>query len=150
MKLSCALLIITASFVKGQKVRGSSPETNRNDLLRDSHLVSKLVDKTSIHILDKNLDGDRTDKCDGYYGYERYQNARCRTNSGKEGDDGDEYDSYEGYTTDECEQKCYNDQDCTGFEWNKKKVCEIWYYQSHEHRVEWVEKSKDSYCYWWK
>mmetsp|Transcript_42681 Transcript_42681/g.83907 ORF Transcript_42681/g.83907 Transcript_42681/m.83907 type:complete len:151 (-) Transcript_42681:291-743(-) len=150
MKLSCALLIITASSVKGQKVRGSSPETNRNDLLRDSHLVSKLVDKTTIHILDKNLDGDRTDKYDGYDGYDRYQNARCRTDSGREGDDGEEYNLYKGYTKDECEQKCYNDYECTGFEWNKKKVCEIWNYESDNFRVEWVERSKGSYCYWWK
>mmetsp|Transcript_42680 Transcript_42680/g.83905 ORF Transcript_42680/g.83905 Transcript_42680/m.83905 type:complete len:149 (-) Transcript_42680:291-737(-) len=148
MKLSCALLIITASSVKGQKVRGSSPETNRNDLLRDSHLVSKLVEETTIHTpIKKNHSADQ---CDGYDGYERYQNARCRTESGREGEDGEEYDLYKGYSRDKCEEKCRNDYDCTGFEWNKKKVCEIWNYESDNFRVEWVERSKGSYCYWWK
>ena len=145
MELSCALLIIAASSVKGQDIRVSSQKVNGNDLLHDNHLVAHLVPKGAEEFEDSST-------FQPFY-YSKYKNVRCRTDDMEEGDEGnkscDDYRMYKNYgSLDKCEEKCSEDPKCTGFEWNRKENCEIWKSESQCNCTEKTKKKYKSVCYW--
>jgi len=81
--------------------------------------------------------------------YKKYKDSRCRTDEGKQGKTGEQYDTYNyipyQYDKDKCEEKCSGDPSCTGYEFKKHRVCEIWHEKSKKHKT---HKEKGAYCYW--
>jgi len=122
------LFIIAASSVESQNLP--------NDMLQDNHLISNgMTDGLQKH--------HKKPK------YKKYKNSRCRTDEGKQGKTGEQYDTYNyipyQYDKDKCEEKCSGDPSCTGYEFKKHRVCEIWHETSKKHKT---HKEKGAYCYW--
>eukprot|EP00588_Corethron_pennatum_P035629 CAMPEP_0194345918 /NCGR_PEP_ID=MMETSP0171-20130528/105131_1 /TAXON_ID=218684 /ORGANISM="Corethron pennatum, Strain L29A3" /LENGTH=228 /DNA_ID=CAMNT_0039112971 /DNA_START=71 /DNA_END=758 /DNA_ORIENTATION=+ len=116
MKLVHGLLfIIAASSVESQNLP--------NDMLQDNHLISNgMTDGLQKH--------HKKTK------YKEYTDSRCRTDEGKKGKTGEDYDTYNYipnmYDQDDCEEKCSSDPSCTGYEFKKYRVCEIWHAKSEK------------------
>jgi len=83
--------------------------------------------------------------------YEKNYESLCQTDSGNYGKEGDDFIKYSDTSKDECEDKCSAQEDaCSGFEWNKKKKCEIWSYKSKKNKTKtgyWPMRN-EAVCYW--
>jgi hypothetical protein len=78
------------------------------------------------------------------YYYKGKDNHLCRTSgSGGSGNEGSDYTRYRNRSLEWCMEKCTDESNCKGFEWNNN-VCEIWknYYD------EYYQYSDGAKCFW--